>query len=105
MLQHIKEIPDTGNSFVVGGRAEQVTIEVYPERLAGYGLSLAHHRTMALFAPALLAYVWILEKGALWRDGRRLLRLGALVLAPLLLYLYLPWGEARGLPGYRGSGS
>ena len=27
-----------------------------------------------------------------------LLRLGALVLAPLLLYLYLPWGEARGLP-------
>ena len=41
VLQHIKEIPDTGNSFVVGGRAEQVTIEVYPERLAGYGLSLA----------------------------------------------------------------
>jgi hypothetical protein len=63
-----------------------------------YGLSLAHHRTMALFAPALLGYVWVLEKGALWRDGRRLLRLGALVLAPLLLYLYLPWGEARGLP-------
>jgi hypothetical protein len=63
-----------------------------------YGLSLAHHRTMALFAPALLGYVWILEKGALWRDGRRLLRLGALVLAPLLLYLYVPWGEARGLP-------
>jgi hypothetical protein len=63
-----------------------------------YGLSLAHHRTMALFAPALLAYVWILERGALWRDGRRLLRLGALVLAPLLLYFYLPWGEARGLP-------
>ena len=40
MLQHIKEIPDTGDSFVVGGRAEQVTVEVYPERLAGYGLSL-----------------------------------------------------------------
>ena len=41
VLQHIKEIPETGDSFVVGGRAEQVTIEVYPERLAGYGLSLA----------------------------------------------------------------
>ena len=41
VLQHIKEIPETGNSFVVGGRAEQVTVEVYPERLAGYGLSLA----------------------------------------------------------------
>jgi multidrug efflux pump subunit AcrB len=25
VLQHIKEIPETGNSFVVGGRAEQVT--------------------------------------------------------------------------------
>ena len=41
VLQHIKEIPETGNSFVVGGRAEQVTVEVYPERLAGFGLSLA----------------------------------------------------------------
>ncbi len=40
VLQRIKEIPNTGSSFVVGGRAEQVTLEVYPERLAGYGLSL-----------------------------------------------------------------
>ena len=40
LLQRIKEIPETGNSFVVGGRAEQVTVEVYPERLAGYGISL-----------------------------------------------------------------
>lgn len=40
VLQSIKEIPDTGKGFVVGGRAEQVTIEVLPERLAGYGISL-----------------------------------------------------------------
>ncbi|MCP4286548.1 MAG: MMPL family transporter [Gammaproteobacteria bacterium] len=40
VLQSIKEIPDTGNGFVVGGRSEQVTIEVFPERLAGYGISL-----------------------------------------------------------------
>ncbi|MCW8920857.1 MAG: efflux RND transporter permease subunit, partial [Sedimenticola sp.] len=40
VLQSIKEIPDTGNGFVVGGRAEQVTIEVSPERLSGYGISL-----------------------------------------------------------------
>jgi len=40
VLQLIKEIPDTGNSFVVGGRAEQVIVEVFPERLAGYGLSV-----------------------------------------------------------------
>jgi len=40
VLQHVKEISDTGNSFVVGGRAEQVIVEVFPERLAGYGLSV-----------------------------------------------------------------
>jgi multidrug efflux pump subunit AcrB len=40
VLQSVKEIPDTGNGFVVGGRAEQVTIEVSPERLSGYGISL-----------------------------------------------------------------
>ncbi|MFN2130574.1 MAG: DUF2723 domain-containing protein [Anaerolineae bacterium] len=63
-----------------------------------YGLSLTHHRTMALFAPVLLGYVWWHERGALWRDGRRLLRLALLAIAPLLLYLYLPWASARGLP-------
>jgi hypothetical protein len=63
-----------------------------------YGLSLTHHRTMALFAPLLLGYVWGLEGSALWRDGRRLLRLALLFLAPLLFYLYLPWAEARNLP-------
>ncbi len=36
VLQGIKEVPDTGNAFVVGGRSEQVTVEVYPERLSGY---------------------------------------------------------------------
>jgi hypothetical protein len=63
-----------------------------------YGLSLTHHRTMALFAPALLGYVWWHERSALWRDRRRLLRLIAVGLAPLLFYLYLPWAEARNLP-------
>jgi len=29
-----------GSGFVVGGRSEQVRIEVYPERLAGYNISL-----------------------------------------------------------------
>ena len=40
LLQKIKEIPDTGSSFIVGGRREQLKIEVYPERLAGYHISL-----------------------------------------------------------------
>jgi hypothetical protein len=75
-----------------------------------YGLSLAHHRTMALFAPTLLGYVVVNlvradDEGhrskvvhVLWRDRRRLLRLALLCLAPALLYLYLPWAESRGLP-------
>ena len=40
VLQAIKEVKDTGNAFIVGGRREQVTVDVYPERLSGYGISL-----------------------------------------------------------------
>ena len=40
VLQRLKEIPGTSSSFVVGGRLEQITVEVFPERLSGYGISL-----------------------------------------------------------------
>ncbi|EXJ15326.1 efflux RND transporter permease subunit [Imhoffiella purpurea] len=40
VLQALKQVPDTGNAFVVGGRREQVTINVSPERLSGYRISL-----------------------------------------------------------------
>lgn len=40
VLQNIKEIPNTGQGFVVGGRAEQVQIEIMPERLSGFGIGL-----------------------------------------------------------------
>jgi multidrug efflux pump subunit AcrB len=40
VLQNLKELPGTGGGFVVGGRAEQVTVEVFPERLGGYQISL-----------------------------------------------------------------
>ncbi|MGN7612888.1 efflux RND transporter permease subunit [Magnetococcales bacterium HHB-1] len=40
MLQWLKEVPDTSQGFVVGGRKEQIRIEVMPERLAGFGISL-----------------------------------------------------------------
>jgi multidrug efflux pump subunit AcrB len=40
LLQKLKEIPDTGQGFIVGGRADQVRVEVFPERLSGYGISL-----------------------------------------------------------------
>lgn len=40
VLQSVKEIPNTGNGFVVGGRSEQIKVEVYPERLSGFNISL-----------------------------------------------------------------
>ncbi|MEN8178861.1 MAG: efflux RND transporter permease subunit [Pseudomonadota bacterium] len=40
VLQRLKEVADTGQGFIVGGRRQQVRIEVLPERLAGYGISL-----------------------------------------------------------------
>ncbi len=40
VLQRLKEVPNTGQGFVVGGRKQQVRIEVLPERLIGFGVSL-----------------------------------------------------------------
>ena len=40
VLQRLKAVPDTGNAFVVGGRRDQVRVEVVPERLSGFGISL-----------------------------------------------------------------
>ncbi|MDM8563660.1 efflux RND transporter permease subunit, partial [Candidatus Marithioploca araucensis] len=40
VMQSLKGIPNTGQSFVVGGRAEQVLIEVKPQDLSGFGISI-----------------------------------------------------------------
>ncbi len=40
VLQRIGEVPNTGKGFVVGGRSDQIRVEVMPERLAGYNISL-----------------------------------------------------------------
>jgi multidrug efflux pump subunit AcrB len=40
VLQRLKEVPGTGRGFVVGGREQQVRVEVLPERLAGFGVGL-----------------------------------------------------------------
>ncbi len=40
LLQNLAQIPDTGQGFVVGGRAEQIRVEVMPQRLSGYGATL-----------------------------------------------------------------
>ncbi|EIJ41361.1 cation/multidrug efflux pump [Beggiatoa alba B18LD] len=40
VMQNLKEISNTGQSFIVGGRTEQVRVEVIPERLSGFSISL-----------------------------------------------------------------
>ena len=40
VLQRLQEIPNTGQGFVVGGREEQIRVEIQPERLTGYGVTL-----------------------------------------------------------------
>jgi multidrug efflux pump subunit AcrB len=40
VLQELGQVKNTGKGFVVAGRADQIRVEVFPERLAGYKLSL-----------------------------------------------------------------
>ena len=40
VLQHLSEVPHTGQGFVVGGRANQIRVEVLPEQLSGFEVSL-----------------------------------------------------------------
>ncbi|MDT8282646.1 MAG: efflux RND transporter permease subunit, partial [Gammaproteobacteria bacterium] len=39
-LQKLSEVPNSNQGFVVSGRTEQLRVEVLPEKLAGYGISL-----------------------------------------------------------------
>jgi len=40
LLQRLGEVKDVGKGFIVGGREEQLKVEIMPERLSGYGISL-----------------------------------------------------------------
>jgi multidrug efflux pump subunit AcrB len=40
VLQRLKEVPNTSQAFIVSGREEQLRVEVMPERLMGYGITL-----------------------------------------------------------------
>ncbi len=40
VLQSLKEITNTGKGFIVGGRSEQVRVEIMPDRLSGHGMTL-----------------------------------------------------------------
>ena len=41
VMQRLKEIPNTSQNFLVGGRSEQVRVEVQPQLLSGYGIGIA----------------------------------------------------------------
>jgi 4-amino-4-deoxy-L-arabinose transferase-like glycosyltransferase len=54
-----------------------------------FGLGLTHHSTTVLLAPAILAYVVIIDR-RVFLNWRLLLKCLLLVLVPLVLYLYIP---------------
>jgi hypothetical protein len=68
-----------------------------------YGLSLTHHRTMLLLAPAMVVFLWLAGRETrptatgrhseprMIHDGPLALKALLVLLLPLLLYLYIPW--------------
>ena len=40
VMQRLKTVQDTSQSFIVGGRPETIRVEVMPERLKGYSISV-----------------------------------------------------------------
>ncbi len=40
VMQRLKEVPNSSQSFITGGRSEQMRIEVLPERLRSFGISI-----------------------------------------------------------------
>lgn len=40
VLQRLGEVEGAGKGFIVGGREDQIKVEVMPERLSGYGISM-----------------------------------------------------------------
>lgn len=54
------------------------------------GLSLAHHRSTLLVLPAVACFVWLLAP-TIWRSPKTLLRAFLVGVAPLLLYVYIPF--------------
>ncbi|MGE4531530.1 MAG: efflux RND transporter permease subunit, partial [Acidithiobacillus sp.] len=39
VLQHLKQVPQTGESFIVHGPQEALTVDIHPGRLAAYGIT------------------------------------------------------------------
>ncbi len=65
------------------------------------GLALAHHRTAALLLPGLALY-WLWTQPAIFRPQRAWIQWAVALLAPLLLYAYLPIRAAQGVHDLHG---
>jgi multidrug efflux pump subunit AcrB len=92
--QHLKQIPKTGNTFVVGGRARQVRIDVTPERLASHGVSLAQ------MAMALQGFNAEATVGSTERDGTYAYVVTGAYLADVEAVKRLVVGHHEGRPVY-----
>jgi len=81
--------------YLVIGMDDPGVVSYKRLRLLGlvYGLSLTHHRTMLMLAPALALYL-LWRNPTLWKRPREWLPALGIALAPLLLYLYIPWRAA-----------
>jgi hypothetical protein len=55
-----------------------------------FGLSLTHHSTTVLLAPAILACVWLTDRRVFRQARRTAIPALLLVILPLALYLYIP---------------
>jgi multidrug efflux pump subunit AcrB len=42
LIQNLKQVPKTGNAFITGGRSRQLKIDILPEKLSGYGITVGH---------------------------------------------------------------
>ncbi len=73
-----------------------------PAAAFAFGLGLAHHRMIALLAPAALIFVLWADPALVRQPRRWLLALGC-ALAPLLLYCYLPLRGAAGVTSLDGT--
>lgn len=72
-----------------------------PLLLALIGLSLTHHRTSILLLPGVALYL-LLTVSDLWRPRRAWLGWALVLLAPLLLYAYLPLRASMGVADLEG---
>lgn len=86
---------------VISGLAFLLADDPKPSRLYllafSFGLSLTHHRMMALFGPGLFLLICLVGRKSLLRP-KIIAKALILFVLPLALYIYIPIAAAKGLP-------